>query len=67
MADYLVKTVEGQELNVKEKIIAAVIDIPKEGEIAGNPLRLKGKIAGNVILVYNKDEIPLGIMPVGRI
>lgn len=45
IADYVVKTVDAKELNVEEKTIIAAIDIPKEAELAGNPLRLKGKIA----------------------
>jgi len=45
IADYVVKTVDTQELSVEEKTVVAVIDMPREGELAGNPMRLKGKIA----------------------
>lgn len=60
IADYVVKTVDAQELNVEDKIIVAAIDIPKGGEIVGNPLRLKGKIAAFeamfVARIYDADD-----------
>lgn len=60
IADYAVKTVDAQELNAEEKTIVAAIDVPKKNELAGNPMRLKGKIAAFeamfVARIYDADN-----------
>jgi len=60
IADYVVKTVDDQELTVEDKIIVAAIDIPKKDELLENPMRLKGKIAAFeamfVARIYDADD-----------
>jgi hypothetical protein len=44
ISNYEVYT-KDKKLNVKDKVITAVINIPKEGELISNPADVKGKIA----------------------
>jgi len=60
IADYVVRTGEGQELDVEDKIIVSALELPKEEDTVENPLRVKGKIAAFeamfVIRVYDAND-----------
>ncbi len=60
IADYVIKTVDAQELKVEKKTVVAAIDIPRAGELIGNPVRLKGKIAAFeamfVVRIYDAGD-----------
>lgn len=60
IADYLVRTVDGEELAVQEKIHLSALELPREGEVVDNPLRVKGKIAAFeamfVVRIYDDND-----------